>query len=66
MTSNAMKRLQDHAGVLISEIKSLPRTQHRVARFDMAELRESIVAARAQLIAFGEAEGRRLAFKDGQ
>lgn len=66
MTSNASKRLQQQAEILISEIRALPVVQHRVARFDIAEIIANQKAVRAGLIAFGEAETRRLAFKDGQ
>lgn len=65
MTSNAMKRLQDHAGILISEIRALPPVTLRVARFDIAEIIANQQAVRAELIAFGEAETRRLALKEG-
>lgn len=65
MTSNASKRLHQQAEILISEIRALPVVQHRVARFDIAEIIANRQAVRAELIAFGEAETRRLALKEG-
>lgn len=38
----------------------------KTPKFDIAEVRASQQAAREELIKFGEAEGRRLALKEGR